>query len=143
MNAILPTTRTRRVNTSGKIVTAKMKAQAKQYYETNAAANAAATAAKKVRASLLTGMDEGDITEFNFLATLTDGKQVSLDVNIEEPMRDEIDILKLHKLVDEKTFLKIVSASIKAVEDEVGTIIANKCKKTSKGTRNVTVKAAK
>lgn len=60
--------------------------------------------------------------------------------------RNTVNVEKLHKLVDEETFMKIVSATQTAVKEYCPDNVLNECLEElppTKGTENVTVKKAK
>jgi hypothetical protein len=142
----MTTTRTRKrpisVDGGAPKATAAMKAAARAYFAHSKAKNREEAAGNKERKKLLTMMEDAKVTDFS-MQTTVDGKHVSLDVSVGAPVRNVIDVERLKDLVDEKTFMKIIGASVAAVTDHAGKVIATQCSVATEGTRNVTVKAAK
>lgn len=137
-------TRTRRIETGHADTgpTHSMKENARTFYTENTKANAHKRAADKARKALLVEMVDAKQEPFSFTTTI-DGKRQTLDVSVDQRPSLEVDVAKLKTLVDEKTFMKIVSASKNAIVDEVGTVISDQCTKTVPGSTNANVKVAK
>lgn len=123
--------------------TAELNTLIREAFEANEAANAQANVYKKKRAALLRMMQ--DMNKTNAQATFKKGDiDVTLRAEIGASVRDTIDVHKLRELVpDDKIFMTMVSASIGAVEANVGGNIANQCKVSNVGETNVSVKVAK
>lgn len=116
---------------------------AADHYRSNEQANAAALAAKKARTELYAGMKKLGLKDFNFTTTI-DGKKLNLTSMIAAGRSTTvIDVVKLSKLVDEETFIKIVSASVTNVTTFAGTEIVAQCGQTVVGAENVSVKPTK
>lgn len=122
--------------------TASMKENARTFFTENQLSNKHKRAADKARKALLVEMADAKQDPFSFTTTI-DGKRQTLDVEIAAGTAVQVDVAKLRKLVDEKTFMSIISASKTAIVDAVGTVIADQCTKTVPGNKNANVKVAK
>ena len=97
----------------------------------------------KTRTLLYQKMKEAGIQSFELKGVGEDGKLVDCDALIGAAVGTVVSISKLRKLVSDEQFLKIVSASNKAVTDIVGTAILNQCLVPTVGDENVSVRARK
>lgn len=122
--------------------TSSMKENARTFFTENQLSNKHRRAADKARKALLVEMADAKQESFNFTTTI-DGKKQTLDVEIAAGTAVQVDVVKLRTLVDEKTFMAIVSASKTAIVDAVGTVIADQCTKTVPGNKNANVKVHK
>ena len=122
--------------------TASMKENARTFFTENQLSNKHKRAADKARKALLVEMADTKQEPFEFTTTI-DGKKQTLRCEIAAGTAVQVDVHKLRTLVDEKTFMAIVSASKTAIVDAVGTVIADQCTKTVPGNKNANVKVAK
>jgi len=120
----------------------ELKSKAKEVFKLNNEKNKFDRQFSKARRELFAAQEEAGVTSFTCDAII-DGKKVTIESKIETPQRQVVDIELLRGLVDEDTFLKIVSATQKSVVDNAGKAIFDRCAKTVDGTRAVNVKAAK
>lgn len=118
------------------------KTLAKEVFKLNNEKNKFDRLHTKTRQQLFAAQKREGITSFTCDAII-DGKKVTIESKIETPQRQVVDIELLRGLVDEATFMKIVSATQKSVVDEAGKAIFDRCAKTVDGTEAVNVKAAK
>lgn len=115
-----------------------------EYYTNNREMNARKGKADKARKSLYSGMKELNLQSFSTSFQEPDAaRPVTLDVTIETPTGQAVDVRKLRSLVTEDQFYAIISASAAAVTEAVGTSILNQVLVPSVGTENVKVRAAK
>ncbi len=138
-------TRSSVVSTSPlKGVTADIKALAQTVFLENKKMNAAKSNHDGARKNLYAYMASNRIAPFRFETLDENRKPVTLEVRVETPERPMISVDILRKLVkDDATFMKIVEASKKSVEEHVGSIVAVQATVIGKGTENVVVKPAK
>lgn len=136
------TRRTRRhVDTpTGQTEEQRLAALAAKYFTTNAEANRYKGEAEKLREELLKGMEKCGMKTLSRAALPTGAL---LSVEICAPAREAIDVEELRKAVTDPVFMKCISASKKAVEDNAGKNIVARCAVTKTGDVNVTVKLAK
>ena len=118
------------------------KALARTFYLENAAMNKAKKTSEAARKDLFAALELEGITDFAFGTTNEAGEALRLRVKVETPAAESIDVALLKGLVDEATFLKIVSASKKAVEEHADKAILPRVTVKEWGTRNVSVKPA-
>jgi hypothetical protein len=128
--------------TSPCAATAAHKASAREFYLQNSAMNAAKKNSEAERKALFASLEEAGIDWFDFETKDAEGNRLRLAVQVMTPVTDSIDVELLRDLVDEPTFLRIVSASKKAVEEHADKSIAVLATVSGNGTRNVTVKPA-
>lgn len=83
------------------------------------------------------------IEEFSFQTTNEAGAKIALDVKVATPEVITMDVAKLREIVDDATFMAIVSASKAAVEKHAGKDVAVRCEVKSAGSPNVSVKPAR
>jgi DnaJ-domain-containing protein 1 len=118
------------------------KTLAKDVFKLNKEQNALKREHDKKRRELYAVQKAEGITTFTCDA-IVDGKKVTIESTIATPQRQTVDVELLRDLVDEATFMKIVSATQKSVVDEAGKAVFDRCAKTVDGTEAVNVKAAK
>lgn len=124
-------------------MTAAHKQKARTFFLENAAMNAAKRKSEAERKALFAELERAGIAEFSFATTDSEGKKVRLEVKVETPAAESIDVAILRTLVDDATFMRIVSASKKAVQEEAGKSVEVRATVSGEGTRNVFVKPAK
>ena len=122
--------------------TSDLDALAVRFYTENKKKNAADRAATKARKELLTAMQEKGLKTKD-LECMVDGKEVKLTAKVATGTKTVIDIKKLKGLVDERTFMAIISASQTSVEKFGGKHIATQCSTTVAGSTNVSVNPTK
>ncbi len=117
------------------------KALARGYYVAKGVANAAKNLAEKERQALLVALDAAEVTEFELETTDANGGKVRLEVLVETPDVETIDMALLKAEVDDATFQKIITATKKNVQKHAGKSTEVKCTKVvvAGGTRNVSV----
>ncbi len=125
------------------VATPVHKSLAREFYNANTTANAAAKVAETKRKELFASLEEAGVTEFSFGTTNLAGDPIRLEVEVTTPEVEKIDIARLKDLVDEVTFLKIVTASKKGVEQFASKETLPLVTIKTNGTRNVSVKPAK
>lgn len=114
----------------------------KTVYTENAKQNEHKRKHDSARKSLLGKLQEAE--EVKVVAEVeVSRKKVTLVAQVATGTSQVVDVAKLKKLVSEEQFMRIVSATQKAIKEEVGESVMNKCLKTVKGSTNVSVKAAK
>jgi hypothetical protein len=93
------------------------------FWKANAAANNAASLARKAKTDLQKAMDEAKMER---AATIVDlgTKTVSVEATILPSEADYIDVLKLKGLVDDATFMKIIKATKTDVIAHAGNNVA-------------------
>lgn len=119
-----------------------MKDLALAFYVANREANATRAKADKERKALLKLMKDGDVESFDFGAMI-DGDRVQLVATVATPDTPYIDVAELRKLLDDKTFMAVISATKTAVDQHCGTVVSSRVSKTRPGTENVSVSTAK
>lgn len=87
------------------------------------AANAMTREAKKAKDALNEWMVGNNVTSDSAFVDMPNGSRIKVIANIQEVSEDYMDIHKLQKLVDESTFMSIISATKTAVESIAGTNI--------------------
>lgn len=107
-------------------------------FDLNERQNALKREYDKARKALFEAMDEAGETFRE--TTADDGRKIK--AVIEAPERRVVDPEKIRKHVDESTFLKMVSVSIKDAEKYAGSLILDECADYVAGTPNVSVKKA-
>ncbi|MCA1807452.1 MAG: hypothetical protein LC687_06370 [Actinobacteria bacterium] len=137
-------TRNRRIETEQQDAgpTASMKEAARTYFAENTVSNTHKRAADKARKQLLVEMADAKQEPFTFTTTI-DGKRHTLDVAVDQGAVLEVDVAKLKTLVDDKTFMAIISATKGAIVKQAGTVIADQCTKSVPGPTNAFVKVSK
>jgi hypothetical protein len=134
---------TRRVRTATPTsISEDLQGLARAVFKANKEKNAATRVETESRKTLYKEMKNAGIKQFTTVAVV-DGKRVTLEADIDAPTRVEIDVRVLRKLVDEETFLSIVSATQSSIKEHAGEAVMRRCATTTEGTENVTVKAAK
>lgn len=99
---------------------------------------------ESARKRLLEEMKTQKAQPFTFQGVDSEGKPVTINTAVETPMVDYVDVEVLFaKIKDEATLMKCLSATKKAVVENVGGIICTEATKTTKGTENVFVKEVK
>jgi len=136
------TSRRIRRKSGGKAIPKNLIELAKSTYKAKVAKNAAGREETNTRKSLYKEMKDAGIKQFQCDAII-DGKKVTLEADIDAPDRIVVDPAVLLKLVDEETFLQIVSATQTSVKEHAGEAILRRCSETTKGTENVTVSPSK
>jgi hypothetical protein len=116
---------------------------AQAFFLSNQIANAAKSRADKARKDLFKSMKEEGTGSFEHTFKDHEGAKFIVDVAIETPTMNYIDIDTLRKLVKPDVFDKIITATKTAVETHAGKAIALEAEKTKPGTENVNVKARK
>lgn len=106
-------------------------------------ANAFKAKAEKEREALLKAMVGAGLKSADIDALGTEGAMLPLQAVVATPDREEIDVVALRKQVTDETFMKIVSATKKAVTEHAGSAVVTTCTVVSAGTTNVTVKVRK
>ena len=119
-----------------------MEALAEKFYQHNAAANAAKRAADKARDELYAAMKADGIDAFTTTAEMEAGA-ILIKAELKSTTRRVIDVQTLAKLVSPETFIKVVSATQKAVTEQCGTDMVLRCSKEEKGDENVSVSVVK
>lgn len=105
-------------------VTEAMKELARTFVRENTLCNAAKNKADKAKKALNAAMEQAGVLVFE---VDVDGK--TADCEIKSGTRNFVDVEVLRGLLDEKTFLRVVSATQGAVEEHLGTNILMKCLK--------------
>lgn len=131
------------------------KALARTFYLENAVMNKAKSPAEKARKDLFKQLEAAGIEAFDFETTITEddvtsypslkiseGGKLRLAVEVATPEVESIDVELLRPLVDEATFLTIVSASKKALEEAGRADLVPRVTVKREGKRNVSVKPA-
>ena len=114
------------------------------YYRASLEANAASRKAEKARKSLYKQMKDARIERKVIEAALAEGEPpVKLEAVVAAPKRDKVLVDRLIKLVDNDTFLQIVSATKTAVDKFAGTAVTARCCEEVQGEEIVTVSLAK
>jgi len=116
---------------------------AREAFLENRKMNAAKAVYEKDRKALFLLMKEEKISSFSIDGQNEKNEKVLLDVLIDTPTGQAVDIEKLFKLVSKEQFLKIVTATQKAVTDIVGGSILKQVLVDTKGTENVSIAARK
>lgn len=128
-------------------VTQKMKDLAKSAFEARSIKNAATNKEKKALDQLTGLMSEAGLKEFALGAEIVgiDGspKKVQIDVEMAGSTTTTIDVAALRKLVDDKTFMKIVKATVGDAEKHLGPSLLAQVKRTKTGEPTAKLKAAK
>ena len=112
------------------------------FYAANQKSNAFGSLATADRKKLYARMKECELKDFKFDTTI-EGSSVKLSAVVATPESTVIDTSLLRKIVDEETFMKIVSATKTSVEKYAGTEAVTRCGSIKKGTENVSVGPAK
>lgn len=120
-----------------------MKTLARSAYIAGVEKNRAGREEERSRKELFTQCEQLGLERFCFATTNAKHEAMRLEVEVLTPERDSIDVKLLRELVDEETFLRVVSAAKKAVEEQAGKEIAVKATVSGTGTRNVFVRPAK
>lgn len=120
-----------------------MKARARLVFLAGVAMNAHKRVHDGARKELFATLLKNGIGAFSFETKDQQGKKLRLEVAVSTPQRESIDVALLRSLVDDGTFMRIVQATKKAVEDEAGKAIEVQATIVGEGTQNVFVTAAK
>lgn len=100
--------------------TNQLEALAREFFIANKASNAFSRTAASARSSLYKKMLADNIRSFT--ATIEyQGAMLPIEARISAPEQDVISVEKLRTLVDDETFMKIVSATKTAVTQYAGT----------------------
>lgn len=110
-----------------------------KFFTSNTKANKYSSAARKSRASLYKEMCEMDISQFFIKIDTPDGV-VTLKASRDTSTRVVVDVEKLREILDDRTFMKVISASQTAVKAEVGTSTLAEVSVEVEGAENVNVK---
>lgn len=116
---------------------------AQTFFLANQIANSAKAKADKARKELFKSMKEDGTGSFEHTFKDAEGSKFIVDVSIDTPTTNYIDVDVLRKLVKPDVFDKIITATKTAVETHAGKAIALEAEKTKPGTENVNVKARK
>ncbi len=144
--------RTRRVgatSASAKAVPEEIRTLMTETYLNNRAKNTATKAEEKSRKDLLAAMDADKRGTAMVTVNLPDpanpGKTipVGLTAEVATPTTEQVDVLKLVKLVSLEDFLKVAKATKTDVEKMFGKAVFARCRITNKGTTNVSVSVTK
>lgn len=119
----------------------KLRKLAINVFTHNKAMNAEKSKHDKNRKELLKLMQDNHIEVLDPITFTYQDTKKTIETGIVTPETSYIDVNKLKELVDEKTFMMIVSATATAVKDHAGELVATQCKKFTKGKTNVVVKA--
>jgi len=141
-NTITTTRRIRSNGNNNESIPKNLIELAKSTYKAKVAKNQASREETNTRKSLYKEMKHSGIKQFQTDA-IVDGKKVTLEVDIDAPDRVVVDAATLLKLVDEETFLQIVSATQTAVKEHAGEATLRRCSEVTKGTENVSVNPTK
>lgn len=120
-----------------------MERLAAQYHQYNVAANAAKRAAEKAREELYTAMKVANVDSFVTKAESEVGSSVLIEAKVKATVRRVIDVEALAKFVSPEVFIKVVSATQKAVVDQCGSDLALRCSREEQGDENVSVAVVK
>lgn len=115
----------------------RLNSLAQEFFNNNSLANEYAKKSEAARKDLLALMVDSGEKSLPVSFTNTKGDTVERNVVVSASERSGIDVFKLLKEVGEEVFMKCVSATISAVEDHAGSIVAEKCRISFKGNANV------
>jgi hypothetical protein len=119
-----------------------MERLAARFHEQNIIANAAKRAADKAREELYAAMKANGVDTFVTKAEAEAGS-ILIEAKVSSKTRKVIDVEALAKLVDHSTFIKVVSATQKAVVEHCGSDTALRCSREEQGDENVSVTVVK
>lgn len=111
---------------------------ASDYYNANKLKNRYSKKESAARKDLMSTMKEKGIS--NKTVKVLDeetGEIKTKDVEIKATEQTVIDVAKLQTLVDEETFMKIVSATKTSVQNHAGNLVAEECAERVLGSENV------
>jgi hypothetical protein len=122
-------------------VTDEMRSLAASAWAHARAESAARSAREKAENTLFGLMEAAKVGRFP--VTIEGETPLVVDATIEARERQVVDPRKLEELVDDETFLAIVTASQKAVTDHAGALIARECLVAETGPRKLYLKPRK
>ena len=99
---------------------------AQGFYEANKRKNAASVDERKQKGALHKLMIREGVSEFAFDGVF-EGTTTPMVAAIKEDTVEQADVAKLRGLVDDETFMKIISATKKAITDIAGDHVYQRC----------------
>ena len=132
------------VKKDGVEIPAEVKALMKEHYFANKEANEAKKKADKARAQLYKLMGQTNITHYECKAQ-SDGGMITLEADVKPGRSTTVINVEslLRETADTDTFLKMVGASVKSVEEVAGKAMVDKVGTVTAGRENVHVKVKK